>query len=563
MDQKFDRAKELLTKINKYDYEYFSNNTSLISDEEYDDIWFELRDLLQDKEVAKALKKHSMPLASEHSHLQKVSHLVPVLSLDKVKIDQNYDKNMKRFIKKYLDNDTSTWLSIQSKLDGLTIVIYKYKDKVLFVTRGGSTKGEDVTQQFTNNQHIMEAVNNLDNGAIVRGEAIISKNNFEQLNFELDNKYSNARNLASSSVRTKDVNTALNYKVDFIAYDIMNAQTLDLYTEDEVLTYLSNCGFDIVTNESHKASDISTLEDIESISNRFRSIDEYEIDGLVVKPHQRTLLPEDDGHHQKGQTAIKFKPQSRQTTLIDVEWNIGNSGRMTPIAIFEEINIGGTQISRASLGSYNVIQKLDLRINDVINVVRSNDVIPQVDSVDTTQRDGSEVAISLPEDSYLDGNITYYKYYEKPLEEKLEQFGNEVEIRSSKRSTFKKIVDAGYLSQISDLYQLRAYKDDLVQIKGLSHKKINDLLDEIDYSRETSFENVLTGLAIPDLGKQSIHKIVQSFGSWNNLKSQADESLDLEGLNYKSIQSLKKLVQQDSQYHQTLEQLKDYIKLEE
>lgn len=560
MSNNIDRAKELLTLINKYDYEYFSNNQSLVSDEQYDELWFELRDLLQNNEIAKAVKKYSMPLASEHSHLQKVQHILPVLSLDKVKLDDNYVKNMKRFIKKHLNNDLNQKVSFQSKLDGLTIVIYKYKDKTLFVTRGGGSKGEDVTQQFINNEELMQAVNSIENGMVIRCEAIITKDNFEKLNQSLDNKYSNARNLASSSVRTKDTNTALEYKVDLVAYDIMNASKFDLNTEKQVLEYLDMKGFNVVNEISLKAEYLLDHDYVNQASSNFRNNESYEIDGIVIKPDDRSLVNEDDGHHQKGQIAIKFKPQSKETQLLDVQWNIGNEGRMTPIAVFKPINIGGTEIKRASLGSWNTLTKLDLKIGDVINVMRSNDVIPQVDSVEKDRRTGNEINIEFPKDAYLDGKILYYKYYEKPLADQLDTFANQVGIRSAKKSTFKKIVEVGYIERISDIYHLRTYREQLVEIKGLSYKKIDDLLDEIDYTRDASFKDVLTGLAIPHVGKVAAEYVELLFETWNDFKSSNDDEIDkMRSFNYKTKKSLKDLLKVDNQYHIKLEQLSHYL----
>ena len=560
MSNNIDRAKELLTLINKYDYEYFSNNQSLVSDEQYDELWFELRDLLQNNEIAKAVKKYSMPLASEHSHLQKVQHILPVLSLDKVKLDDNYVKNMKRFIKKHLNNDLNQKVSFQSKLDGLTIVIYKYKDKTLFVTRGGGSKGEDVTQQFINNEELMRAVNSIENGMVIRCEAIITKDNFEKLNQSLGNKYSNARNLASSSVRTKDTNTALEYKVDLVAYDIMNASKFDLNTEKQVLEYLDMKGFNVVNEISLKAEGLLDHDYVNQTSSNFRNNESYEIDGIVIKPDDRSLVNEDDGHHQKGQIAIKFKPQSKETQLLDVQWNIGNEGRLTPIAVFEPINIGGTEIKRASLGSWNTLTKLDLKIGDVINVMRSNDVIPQVDSVEKDRRTGNEINIEFPKDAYLDGKILYYKYYEKPLEDQLDTFANQVGIRSAKKSTFKKIVEAEYIERISDIYHLRTYREQLVEIKGLSYKKIDDLLDEIDYTRDASFKDVLTGLAIPHVGKVAAEHVELLFETWNDFKSSNDDEIDkILSFNYKTKKSLKDLLKVDNQYHIKLEQLSHYL----
>lgn len=547
---KIDRANELIHLLNRYDEKYFSESISEISDEEYDNLWFELSDLLKDKEVQKASKKKVMPLAAENSHLAKVQHLVPVLSLDKLKMnDKKFEHHLNRFVDKYSTGDE--W-SIQSKLDGLTIVIYRYKHKIIFCTRGGGQKGEDVTNQFKAIPKIWQAAQNLPEKMIVRGEAIISKANFQSINEQLDadNQYQNARNCASSSVRTLDTNTALNHHVDFVAYDILNSEQFNLTDEKTILNELSHYGFDVVENQIVQTANLKSFFDNDK-HEEWRDNEELEIDGLVIKPNIKIVNPEINGHHQKGQLALKYKPQTAQSRLLEVNWKVGSNGRMTPVASFEPVSIGGSTISSASLGSWGTIKKLDLKINDSILIARSNDVIPQIDSVITEERSGDEIDIDLPENSRLDGAIVYANDYEMPLEEKLDRYANAVKIESAKKSTFKKIIDKGYLSELTDLYELSKYENELKDIKGLGSKKVESLLSEIEYSKEASLQQILVGLNITDLGQQSINKITSRYLTWNELKN----ATDLTGLNYKNKDALFQLQDTTNQNHQTLNQL--------
>lgn len=547
---KIDRANELIHLLNRYDEKYFSESISEISDEEYDNLWFELSDLLKDKEVQKASKKKVMPLAAENSHLAKVQHLVPVLSLDKLKMnDKKFEHHLNRFVDKYSTGDE--W-SIQSKLDGLTIVIYRYKHKIIFCTRGGGQKGEDVTNQFKAIPKIWQAAENLPEKMIVRGEAIISKANFQSINEQLDadNQYQNARNCASSSVRTLDTNTALNHHVDFVAYDILNSEQFNLTDEKTILNELSHYGFDVVENQIVQTANLKSFFDNDK-HEEWRDNEELEIDGLVIKPNIKIVNPEINGHHQKGQLALKYKPQTAQSKLLEVNWKVGSNGRMTPVASFEPVSIGGSTISSASLGSWGTIKKLDLKINDSILIARSNDVIPQIDSVITEERSGDEIDIDLPENSRLDGAIVYANDYEMPLEEKLDRYANAVKIESAKKSTFKKIIDKGYLSELTDLYELSKYENELKDIKGLGSKKVESLLSEIEYSKEASLQQILVGLNITDLGQQSINKITSRYPTWNELKN----ATDLTGLNYKNKDALVQLQDTTNQNHQILNQL--------
>lgn len=547
---KIDRANELIHLLNRYDEKYFSESISEISDEEYDNLWFELSDLLKDKEVQKASKKKVMPLAAENSHLAKVQHLVPVLSLDKLKMnDKKFEHHLNRFVDKY---STGNEWSIQSKLDGLTIVIYRYKHKIIFCTRGGGQKGEDVTNQFKAIPKIWQAAQNLPEKMIVRGEAIISKANFQSINEQLDadNQYQNARNCASSSVRTLDTNTALNHHVDFVAYDILNSEQFNLTDEKTILNELSHYGFDVVENQIVQTANLKSFFDNDK-HEEWRDNEELEIDGLVIKPNIKIVNPEINGHHQKGQLALKYKPQTAQSRLLEVNWKVGSNGRMTPVASFEPVSIGGSTISSASLGSWGTIKKLDLKINDSILIARSNDVIPQIDSVITEERSGDEIDIDLPENSRLDGAIVYANDYEMPLEEKLDRYANAVKIESAKKSTFKKIIDKGYLSELTDLYELSKYENELKDIKGLGSKKVESLLSEIEYSKEASLQRILVGINITDLGQQSINKITSRYPTWDELKN----ATDLTGLNYKNKDALVQLQDTTNQNHQILNQL--------
>lgn len=547
---KIDRANELIHLLNRYDEKYFSKSISEISDEEYDNLWFELSDLLKDKDVQKASKKKVMPLAAENSHLAKVQHLVPVLSLDKLKMnDKKFEHHLNRFVNKYSTGDE--W-SIQSKLDGLTIVIYRYKHKIIFCTRGGGQKGEDVTNQFKAIPKIWQAAKNLPEKMIARGEAIISKENFQSINSQLDadHQYQNARNCASSSVRTLDTNTALNHHVDFVAYDILNSEQFDMSDEKTILSELSNYGFDVVKNQVFQTDDLKSFFDDDN-HEEWRDNEELEIDGLVIKPNIKIINPEINGHHQKGQLALKYKPQTAQSKLLEVNWKVGSNGRMTPVASFESVSIGGSTITSASLGSWGTIKKLDLKINDSILIARSNDVIPQVDSVITDERSGDEIDINLPNNSRLDGAIVYANDYEMPLEETLDRYANAVKIESAKKSTFKKIIDKGYLSKLTDLYELSKYENELKDIKGLGSKKVESLLSEIEYSKEASLQQILVGLNITDLGQQSINKITSKYPTWDEIKT----ATDLTGLNYKNKDALVQLQDTNNQTHQTLDQL--------
>ena len=304
MADKIKRVEWLLSHIHKWDEAYFNDNKPLISDEEYDKYYFELDDLLKDEDVIKALGKRDMPLGVQSSYLDKVKHLVKVLSLDKIKIDgPKFQNQLKNFVKKY---DTGQGWVIESKEDGLTLMNYKAKNSATFATRGQSDKGENVTNQLAFDKDLTEAIEATPEAMIIRGEGLINNKTFETIVATqdktitdaltalevvlepehvtvcngyllgessksdmtkvksyyksnksvqklisdfitvVDNKYASARNLASASLRTKDETMSSQNNVEFVTYDIINSFKFGLATELECLEKLKELGYKVV-----------------------------------------------------------------------------------------------------------------------------------------------------------------------------------------------------------------------------------------------------------------------------------------------------------------------------
>ena len=226
----------------------------------------------------------------------------------------------------------------------------------------------------------------------------------------------------------------------------------------------------------------------------------------MVKPNAKIQNPEITGHHVKGQIALKFAPQTAVTKLIDVTWTVGQSNRMTPVAIFEPVVLGGATLQKASLGSYAKLKELDLHENDTIVVARANDVIPQVVSVQADERQPNAKAYDLPNDTYLDGGIVRSKTIDIPLAEKISRFASEVKIESAKTQTFQKLIDAGLMKSLKDLYLLKY--EELIKLKGFGEQSVTTLLDEIEHSKQASFQQILKGLNYSGLGAVACQQFV-------------------------------------------------------
>ena len=529
IEKKISRAQELVDLINYHDKLYFTENRQEISDSAYDELWFELKELLEDEEVRKHSRKLKMPLGTQTSFLDKVSHLVPVLSLDKVKsADSSFKKNLDKFDKVY---DTGEGYLIESKLDGLTVVMYKQNGQVTFATRGGSNQGENVTEQMLQLEAVKSAADKAPEGIIVRGEAIIPKSKFKQ-----SEKYSNARNAVSGALRSKEIGSFASVEPKFVTYDIMSS-----HSQDEVsdLKTLEDLGFDVVNYRFVSAkSDLYTEVKL-AVESDWRDVEYFEIDGLVIKPVRKNKVEYDgDGHHAKGQIAVKFPPKGDVTYLRDIEFTVGKDGRMTPVAIYDEIEIDGVKMSRASVGSWSNLLKWNVSIGDKIYVVRSNDVIPQIDAV--LERYDSSRRIVQPSDTWIEG-AHLFTSVKSPIEERFAKFANALKIKAFNEKTYKTLLDNGLIKDFVDIFHLKDKRDEMLQIKGLGVKKVDLLLEEIELSRRSTFEQILNSMQYLALGKKACQSIAKMYESLEEFASSDVEEIikNVKNLNEPACKSLR------------------------
>lgn len=630
------RAKELNEQLKTYDYEYFTNNNSIISDDEYDALWFELRHLLNDPEVKKALSKTDMSIGVQTSYLSKITHPKSVLSLDKEKIDdRDFMKKLKKFVDTY---ETDGKWTISEKLDGLTIVEYKQNDAATFATRGGSTVGENVTHQFVRNAALMQASDNVPNTMTIRGEGIIPRSSFDKimirdrklivdlydsfvndehyhlltisdevqsfidqyldlngsiakeliakkreiidsLNASLkgydaefvrlgksaigklvkvfsarERLYSNARNLSSASVRTNDTSTAVTNDVHYVVYDIMNSFNFGITTEEEVINTLKDYGFETVKHVVVTTEELLEFFKDDTMMNKWREESIYDIDGLVIKPNLKIENPKTNSHHEKGQLAVKFKPKGSYSILRDVEWSLTSNGRYSPIGIFDQVSIEGTLVSRASLNSWKSLKDLDLKIGDRIYVVRANDVIPQIASVDESYRDGSQVDIQLPANSELKGGIIYSTQdVELPLDKRIQKFMKRLGAQKLGVGIVKKLIENGYVDSIPDMFLLQSHVEQLKTIKGLGNSMVDQLISEVESVKQNMvFDRVVYALGIEGLGKKSIIDLVDFIPTMDSLKQltqeQVDNAEEVYGISTSTVKGLKMLYVNEDLY---------------
>lgn len=522
---KIEKMKQLVELINKYNHEYYILDKPTVADIEYDRLLDELFRL--EKETGIVLdnspthKVGSEPI----SKFTKVTHRNRLYSLEKSQSITEIQDWITR--NERLSNFTPEY-TCEYKFDGLTIVVtYNEGKYVQAVTRGNGIIGEDVTEQVRTFRSIPLEIK-YKGKVTVHGEAIIRLSVLEQLNRNLDVPLKNARNAASGAVRNLDPKVTASRKLDFMAYDVNYIEGKTFNSQMEVNKFLQDNGFKVadILALVHNTTEMQSI--IDKIDKSKSSLD-FLIDGLVFKlndMHYREDLGYTD-RFPRWAIAYKFEAEEISTVLNDVIWQVGRTGKITPIAILEPVELAGATVSRATLNNYNDIVKKDVSINSRIFVRRSNEVIPEV--------------IGLAEESDNSFDIVPPKYcpscnhelievganlfctnhsgcYEQIIE-RLTHFvtRDAMNIDGLSVQTLKQLYETHNISYPWQLYTLTS--DQLEGLEGFKDKKINNLLTSIEQSKNVEWSNFIFALGILNVGKKTAFVLSKRYPSLENLKN--------------------------------------------
>ena len=520
---RINRIKELTEELLQHCHNYYVLDNPTISDAEYDKKFDELFLLENEANFWLANSPTRKVQGSVLDCFTKVEHSKPMLSAAKTK-----DINE---IKKFLGDNV---FYCSYKLDGLTLVVrYKNGKFVQAVTRGTGTIGEDVTEQakmITNLPMHIPYNEELE----LRGECVVSWDNFNKINENLENKYSHPRNLAAGSLRNLDTNITKDRNLSYIVFECVS----DLYDEDvlfdskwDELGYLDYLGFDTVD------CCIGSPEYcVEALKPELYA---YPVDGLIfemcMKSYSKTL--ESTSHHEGCRMALKWKDEVYETTLLDVEWNPTRTGLISPVAIFEEIDLDGALTTRATLHNLSIIKQLELGIGDTITVYRSNMVIPKID--DNLTRSNTLI---IPEKCPCCGSETIIKDTDNSQvlmcpnpdcsAKKIAQFTHFVSrkcmnIEGLSEKTLETLLSHGFLRNFKDIYHLYDHRQQLIQLDGFGEKSIDNLLKSIGESRSVKLENFIAALGIPNVGLTA-SKTISKYcdGNYNKFYQLFEQAFD-------------------------------------
>lgn len=515
MDNKIEKMKELISKLNEATAKY-DKGTPIMSDKEWDDLYFDLEHL--EKETGVTLENSPTQTISYHFQnvegLSKVSHdYPPMLSLDKTK---DYEE-----IKSFCgDREIIAML----KMDGLTCrLTYEDGKLVRAETRGDGLVGEDVTHNAKVIKSIPKRIGIKDK-VLVDGEVICTKEDFEPFSTE----YKNARNFAAGSIRLLNAAECYKRNLSFVAWDCHWASNDNL---DIKLSTLKSEGFTVVPYYIINNT-ISEIKEDYLTDVAFRL--SYPIDGLVFKynNYQEYNNAGKTDHHFKGGLAFKFYDEEYETTLLDIEWSMGRTGALSPVAILEPVEIDGTMVSRASLHNVSVMKEI---LNGFgwkgqrVKVAKMNMIIPQVV---WAEEEKEEVSYSKPpahcpicggdtciviSDSGTETLFCNNPACEGKLINVIDHFVSKkgLDIKGLSKATLEKLNDWGWVNSVLDLFLLENKRSEWISKPGFGEKSVDKILSAIKEGSNCSLANFIAAQGIPLIGKTVAKAICEKVDSFD------------------------------------------------
>lgn len=517
MDKK-ERMKELVTLLNRYGYEYYVLDEPTVSDKQYDELYNEL--LALEKESGEVLpdsptrKIGGDPIKefTPHTHLKKLYSLDKCNSFDELK---SWDAKIKAVA-------PETEYSLEYKLDGLTLCL-TYENG-LFVgasTRGNGEVGEDVTEQVRTIKSIPLSVPY--KGIFeAQGEGIMRLSALKKYNETAIEPLKNARNGVAGAIRNLDPKVTASRNLDVIFYNVNYIEGRELSSQKENIDFLKENGF--------KTDKLFLTNSMDEIISTIGSVDratlDFLIDGMVIKVNS-VITREKLGYTEKfprWAMAYKFEAEETSTTLNDVVWNVGRTGKLTPLALLEPVELCGVTVKKATLNNYGDIQRKKVKIGSRVFIRRSNDVIPEILGL-AEDNGGKEI---LPPTvcpacgtRLVEEGAHIFCPNEKgcppQIVARIEHFTSKdcMDIRGVSEKSIESLYEVLGVTDTPDLYNLTA--SDLGKLPGYKDRKIENFIQSVQKSKSATLDRFINALGIDNVGKKSARDLAEAFGSIDEL----------------------------------------------
>jgi len=544
-----EQMRQLIQLIAKHNHAYYVMDQPTISDSEYDHLFHQLKALEEQyPELVQADSPTTKVGGQALSKFESVTHVVPMLSLGNV-FNQEDLFAFARRVEERLPNQKVQY-EVELKLDGLAISLW-YENGVLVrgVTRGDGETGEDITQNVKTIRNLPKVLHSekyeIPRLLEVRGEVLMPKSGFEKLNADQEAKgektFANPRNAAAGSLRQLDPNIAAGRPLAFYAYGIAQCEpNHGLTTMHDSLQWLTELGFQIAERQYLCNSIQEVQQRYEQIQQERPSL-QVEIDGMVVKvddlkqQQQLGFLSREP----RWATAYKFPAQAALTTVEQIDWQVGRTGTLTPVARLNPVFVGGVTVSNVTLHNIGEIHRLDVRVGDTVSVYRTGDVIPKVEKVWPEFRPAEAEVVHLPESCPVCASPVVMPegealarcsgglYCAAQRIEAIRHFVSRkaMDIEGLGDRWVESLLRLDLLKDVADIYHLHEHRETLLGIEKMGEKSVQNLIDAIEASKKTTLARFIYALGIRGVGETTARMLANTFQTLEALKAADIEAL--------------------------------------
>lgn len=532
-----ERIEELVKQLNDYNYHYYTLDEPIVSDGEYDKLYDELVKLEHETGVVLPESPTQRVGGELLEGFVKHTHLAPLYSLDKaqnIEKIREWEKRAERLVKASNEKVLELLFLVELKFDGLTInLTYDEGRLVMASTRGNGVVGEDILAQVKTIPSIPFTIPY--KGRIeVQGEGLMPLSALKEYNKKYSPALKNARNAAAGALRNLDPKETKKRNLTAYFYNVGYIEGKEFTSQEEMMQFLKDNRFK-VHPFIKKAKTLKELEEILSYIEEYRKEIDILTDGAVIKINDmktREVL----GYTNKfprWAIAYKFEPEEYSTVVREVEWNVGRSGKVTPTALLDPVEIGDVLVSRATLNNMDDIERKQVKINSRVLIRRSNDVIPEILGKIEDYEDSKEIV--MPSDCpfchtpLIRDGVHYFcpnsMNCEPQLVSRLVHFASRdaMNIDGLSEKTIEKMLEILKVHEISQIYSLTA--EELYQLPGFKEKKVNNLLNAIENSKEVRLKNFIYAIGIPNVGIKTAEDLANRFKTFENLRAATAQEL--------------------------------------
>ncbi|WP_294099255.1 NAD-dependent DNA ligase LigA [uncultured Ruminococcus sp.] len=544
------RIDELVKLLNYHSQLYYVEDRNEISDYEYDMLQQELREL--EEQFPQFVRSDSPTQrvgGKAISIFEKVTHRIQMGSLQ----DVFSFEQVRSFVETVQQAVDKPQFVVEPKIDGLSVSLeYHNGELAIGSTRGDGFVGEDVTSNLKTVKSIPIKINEELPLIEVRGETYMPRNVFLKLVKEQEDNdeqpFKNPRNAAAGSLRQKDPKIAAKRKLDIFVFNVQQIEGKELTSHKESLDYLKTLGFKTIPDYKRVSTADEVIDCIKAIGEKRFDLP-FDIDGVVIKVddfRQREVLGA-TAKVPKWAVAYKFPPEEKTSKLLDIELNVGRTGAITPVAVFEPVFLAGTSVSRATLHNQDFIREKNISVGDIIKVRKAGDIIPEV--LGSVEKHGDGV-FTLPECCPVCGTKLVKSEEEAavrcPNVECPAQIFRSIVHFASKGAMnidglgpqiVHTLLDSKLITSVADLYTLSENK--LLQLDNFKEKSVNNLLGAIERSKSNSLDKLIFGLGIRNIGQASAKLLCDKFGDLDNImNASAEQIAEIDGFGGVMAQSV-------------------------